>query len=105
MSELSYELPVATADAARRSASGPERQPTARALFVDDEELRRRINPKMGRDSFLAAVRAAEQQGFPKKDSLWGGRYWPAAQAWLDSYNGLAKNEFCPHAEDGPEQF
>jgi hypothetical protein len=38
----------------------------ALALFIDDDELRRRINPKMGRDRFYAAVRAAEQRGFPK---------------------------------------
>lgn len=75
------------------------------ALFVDDDELRRRINPKMGQDRFRAAVRAAEQRGFPKIHPSWGGRYWPAVQGWLDSDNGAGKNEFGPNAEDGPEDF
>jgi hypothetical protein len=75
------------------------------ALFVDDDELRRRINPKMGRDRFRAAVRAAEQRGFPKIHPLWSGRYWPAVQEWLDSENGAGKNGFSPTAEDGPENF
>jgi len=75
------------------------------ALFVDDEELRRRINPKIGRDRFHAAVRAAEQRGFPKTHSLWRGRYWPAVQEWLDADTGLGKNEFRSNAEDGPEHF
>jgi hypothetical protein len=75
------------------------------ALFIDDEELRRRINPKMGRDRFCAAVLAAEQRGFPKVHSLWRGRYWPAVQEWLDADNGLGKNEFRSNAEDGPEHF
>ncbi len=83
----------------------PKRGADAYSLFVDDEELRRRINPKMGRDRFLAAVRAAEQRGFPKKHPLWSGRYWPAVQEWLNSDNGLAKNGFIFNAEDGPEQF
>jgi hypothetical protein len=78
---------------------------SASALFVDDDELRRRINPKMGRDRFHAAVRAAEQRGFPKKHPLWSGRYWPAVQEWLDSDNGLAKNGFTSNGEDGPENF
>jgi hypothetical protein len=75
------------------------------ALFVDDNELRLRINPKMGRDRFRAAVRVAEQRGFPKIHSLWRGRYWPAVQKWLDSDNGTGKNGFGSNAEDGPEHF
>jgi hypothetical protein len=75
------------------------------ALFVDDDELRRRINPKMGRDRFRAAVRAAEQRGFHKIHPLWSGRYWPAVQVWLDSDNGAGKNGFGSNAEDGPEDF
>jgi hypothetical protein len=75
------------------------------ALFVDDDELRRRINPKMGRDRFRAVVRTAEQRGFPKINPLWRGRYWPAVQEWLDSDNGIGKHDFLSHAEDGPENF
>jgi hypothetical protein len=75
------------------------------ALFVDDEEMRRRINPKMGWDRFRAAVRAAEQRGFPKAHPLWRGRYWPAVQEWLDTDNGAAKNGFSSNTEDGAEDF
>ncbi len=78
---------------------------SAFALFVDDEELRRRINPKMGRDRFRAAVLAAEQRGFPKVHLLWRGRYWPAVQEWLNADNGLGMNEFRSNANDGPEHF
>jgi hypothetical protein len=60
---------------------------------------------EMGRDRFRAVVRAAEQRGFPKSHPLWSGRYWPAVQDWLDSDNGVGKNEFLSHAEDGPENF
>jgi hypothetical protein len=77
----------------------------ASALFVDDQELRRRINPKMGRNRFCAAVLTAEKRGFPKVHSLWRGRYWPAVQEWFDADNGLRKNEFLSNAEDGPEYF
>ncbi len=75
------------------------------ALFVDDEQLRQRINPKMGRDRLHAAVRAAEQRGFPKIHPVWKGRYWPAVRAWLDTENGAGKNGFGLNAEDGPEDF
>lgn len=78
---------------------------SASALFVDDDELRRRINPKMGRDRFRAAVRAAERRGFPKIHPVWRGRYWPKVQEWLDSDNGAGKNGFASNVEDGPEQF
>jgi hypothetical protein len=36
-----------------------------RHLFVDDDELRRRINPKIGRDRFRSALRALEAK-FPQ---------------------------------------
>jgi len=89
----------------KSSIAVPEPREWAFALFVDDDELRRRINPNMGRDRFRAAVRAAEQRGFPKIHPLWRGRYWPAVQAWLDSEMGAGKNGFGLSAEDGPENF
>jgi hypothetical protein len=89
----------------RPSIELPERRECTFALFVDDDELRRRINPNIGRDRFRAAVRAAEQRGFPKIHPLWRGRYWPAVQMWLDSEIGAGKNGFDFNAEDGPENF
>ena len=78
---------------------------SAAPLFVDDEELRRRINPKLGRDRFRAEVRAAELRGFPRIHAQWGGRYWPAVRAWLDEDNGVRDNGYLGDAQDGPESF
>jgi hypothetical protein len=74
----------------------------AAALFVEDRELHRRINPKLGWDRFRAAVRNAELRGFPKIHKIWGGRYMPAVKAYFDSDAG---SESAPDAEDGPENF
>jgi hypothetical protein len=75
------------------------------ALFVDDEELRHRINPKIGRDRFRAMVRELELSGFPKIHSLFRGRYWPAVAAWLDADNGIGKHSPNASVEDGPEDW
>ena len=82
------------------------------ALFVSDRELRRRINPRLGWDRFLAAVRLAEKTKspngriFPKIHELWGGRYWPSVVAYLDDTIGVRKdaadNTSTP---DEPEDF
>jgi hypothetical protein len=91
----------------------PKREPlmlAADALYVDDRELRRRINPRLGWDRFRAAVRLMEQQPspsgyvFPRVKPLLGGRYWPAVLAWLDDYNGINEHEGSA-TEDGPETF
>lgn len=80
------------------------------SLFVDDRELRRRINPKLGWDRFRAAVRLFEQRrspggrDFPKFNALWGGRYWPAVVAYLDDDNGVSEHD-AASTEDGPETF
>jgi hypothetical protein len=87
----------------------PVDQPTA-SLFIDDRELRRRINPKLGWDKFRAAVRRAEQtrsiggRDFPRVSALWGGRYWPAVVAYLDDQNGVGEYD-VGRTEDGPEDF
>src|SRR5262245_11314881 len=69
-----------------------------RHLFVDDEELRRRINPKIGRSRFRSALRA-------KIHALFRGRYWPAVKAWLDGKNGVRENARIAPGQDGPESF
>jgi hypothetical protein len=76
-------------------------------LFVDDEELRRRFNPKMGRDRFRSALRALESRypDFPRIHSLFRGRYWPAVRAWLDDEHGVLNNGRITTAQDGPEAF
>lgn len=74
-------------------------------LFVDDEALRARLSPRMGRNRFRAALRAAELRGFPRIRADWGGRYWPAVKCWLDEDNGVENNGIVAGAEDGREHF
>jgi hypothetical protein len=75
------------------------------SLFVDDRELRRRINPKIGWDRFRAQVREAELRGFPTIHKGWGGRYWPKVKAWLDHENRVNDHEIASKIEDGQENF
>src|SRR5712671_6936580 len=81
--------------------------PVERHLFVDDEELHRRINPKMPKDRFRSALRAIEEkhQDFPRIHALFRGRYWPAVRAWLDDDQGVLNNGRSSSAQDGPETF
>ena len=80
------------------------------ALFCDDRELRRRLNPRLGWDRFRAAIRALEQTksagglAFPQVKELFGGRYWPAVVAYLDDDNGVGNHDGTA-TEDGPEHF
>jgi hypothetical protein len=76
-------------------------------LFVDDDELRRRINPKLGRERFRSAIRSLEAKSpdFPKTHPLFRGRYWPAVKQWLDDENGLGKHARISAAQDGSENF
>jgi hypothetical protein len=77
-----------------------------RHLFVDDDELRRRLNPKMGRDRFRSALRVVEAKhpDFPRIHPLFRGRYWPAVRAWLDEEMGVGNNGRIL-TQDGPETF
>jgi hypothetical protein len=92
---------------ATMTADEIKRRDEAEALFVSDDELRRRIDPKIGRDRFKAIVKQLDTQGFPSKHPIFGGRYWPKVLQWLDKDNGVdvAKNEIIDHAEDGVENF
>lgn len=86
--------------------SEPLEHDSAAALFVDNRELHRRINPLLPFDRFMASVRTAERDpSFPKVKALWGGRYWPAAKRWFDKDNGVDGNELTSTAEDGSENF
>jgi hypothetical protein len=87
------------------AAAGAAKMPTQTALFVDDDELRRRINPRMGRDRFRAAVRDAETRGFPNINTIWKGRYWPAVKAWPDEESRIRNHGTVAIADDGPEHF
>ena len=74
-------------------------------LFVTDDDLHRRLNPRMGRDRFRAVLKVAEVDGFPPVHKLWGGRYWPKVKAWLDRHNRVDEHETTATAEDGQENF
>jgi hypothetical protein len=74
------------------------------ARFVTDRELHPRICPALGWDSFRAAVKVWERDGFPKINPLTRGRFYPAVVEWLNSKYGLRGN-FSADAEDGPENF
>jgi hypothetical protein len=82
----------------------PDDAAATAALFLQDRELRQRINPKLGWDRFQAAIRYAESLGFPKIHRLWGGRYWPAVKEWLDKHAGGGA-AVAEEVEDGPENF
>jgi hypothetical protein len=77
----------------------------APSLFVQDRELHQLINPRLGWDRFRAAVKVWERDGFPKINSLIGGRYWRAVVAWLDSHYAAQEKSFAEEPEDGPEDF
>jgi hypothetical protein len=53
-------------------------------LFVPDRDLRGRLAPHMGWETFKAALKDAESRGFPSVSAFWKGRYWPAVKAWPD---------------------
>ena len=74
------------------------------AKFVDDEELRLRINPKMSRERFALAVKAAQKMGFPQISPQWCGRNWSACDRWLDKHAG-GLNDGHQFVDDGEECF
>jgi len=92
-------------DCSDDDGAGDRAAAESRALFVDDDELRRRINPKIGRDRFRAHIRLLEHEGFPRIHALFGGRYWPKVKAWLDKYNEVNNHDVGADAQDGQEHF
>lgn len=74
------------------------------SAFVDDDELHQQIARHMGPDSFKAAIRTLEAEGFPKKIALFRGRYLPGVLAWLEDKYGVRANADVS-IEDGKEQF
>jgi hypothetical protein len=79
----------------------------AQALFVSDQELRRRINPNIGRDRFRAIVKDLEGQGFPRKHPIFDGRYWPKVLRWLDKDSAVEvpSQAGAGEVEDGRENY
>ncbi len=75
------------------------------SLFVDDQELRHLMAPHVGRDRFAAAIKALEREGFPERNPLFRGRYFPAVKTWLDQRYGAGSNGATSTAQDEPEDF
>jgi hypothetical protein len=88
-----------------QNAAKPTEALSNPALYVTDRELHLLINPKLGWDRFLAAIRQAELRGFPPVQKLWGGRYWPKVKAWLDNDNRVNDHDIIAVAQDGQENF
>ncbi|MDB5579813.1 MAG: hypothetical protein JWR80_4989 [Bradyrhizobium sp.] len=74
------------------------------SAFVDDEALHQRIARHLGKDSFNAAIKTLESEGFPKKVALFRGRYLPSVLAWLEDKYGVRANADVS-IEDGKERF
>lgn len=75
------------------------------SLFVSDEELRQQLCPRVSLRRFRTTLRALELRKFPKINHAFGGRYFPAVRAWLDSEHGLNQNLSLPPVEDGEEHW
>lgn len=96
-------------DVADRTAKKLRLEDIATALFVDDRELRRRINPNLGWDRFRAALRECEKRTspgglvFPRLSALWGGRYYPGVVAYLDDEAKGRDHGETEAVEDHPE--
>lgn len=79
------------------TAPSPEGRERLRdTLYVTDAELIRRLG--VPENVAKPIIHEAEKKyGFPRKQSLWGGRrYWPAVRAWLDESNGLKMDALPP---------
>jgi len=73
-------------------------------LFVSDTALAPLLG--VGESKARAAIRALEREGFPPRDPIFGGRYWPAVRDYLDRRAGLrVQSAPLPLAPDGAENW
>lgn len=89
------------------NADGPEDISNLRAappLFVTDRQLRDLVAPHIGYDRFRSIMRVLEVKGFPRVNTLFRARYYPAVRAWLDQHYGNVAHGFAM-AEDGKETW
>lgn len=79
----------------------------SRAEYVDDRELRNRINPKMGWDAFRARLKLLrDTTDFPKVNPRWNGTNWRAVERWIAKDEGLDNDAGAPSGiPDGKENF
>lgn len=78
--------------------------PATDSLFIAEAEVARRLGKDPVAWSGIAVV--LEREGLPRVDPLFGGRYWPAVQAFFHRRYGLlnlsAAGQIVP---DGQENF
>ena len=72
-------------------------------LFATDEQLSIALLGPGHLVTFRNLLPILERRGFPKIDTLIGGRYSPAVKAFFDAEYGLSK--ITPTAPDGPEDL
>lgn len=78
------------------------RRSSSDCLFVYDNEIARRLG--VGEDKLRPAIKVLEKEGFPKKETLFGGRrYWPAVKAFFNRRHGVGNVD--AFANDGEEHF
>jgi hypothetical protein len=72
--------------------------------YVRDDDLREEIAPHLSRPAFATARAVLErEEGFPKVDPLFKGRYLPGVLAYLERRAGLQKT--IVYAPDGAETW
>jgi hypothetical protein len=74
------------------------------SLFASDDAIGRALLGPERVGEFKQMVPLLERRGFPKIDSLMGGRYVPAVRAFFDHMYRLDRNT-PPLAPDGIEDF
>lgn len=56
------------------------RQTNDEGLYLGDDALRRRIAPHVGAVRFAKILVELEAAGFPRRDRIFDGRYWPSVR-------------------------
>jgi hypothetical protein len=63
-------------------------------LWVTDAELIRRMGVPTKTARETIRLLDAKNQGFPRKQKLWGDRrYWPAVKAYFDKLYGVSTDQ------------
>ena len=80
------------------------RQANDEGLYLGDNALRARIAPHVGAVRFAKILVELESAGFPRRDRIFDGRYWPSVRDWLDRRHGL-RQDGAALVPDGVENW
>jgi hypothetical protein len=83
-----------------RSQNTPVR---SQGLFPCDAEVARRLS--MSADRLREIMPELKRQGFPRRDPLTGGRYWPAIVAFWDGKYRLNERHIEPRRKNWEENL